>query len=158
MPPPSALRRMAPWLRYWLLSDKYGSIKAIYNIYIIIQGRKQNEGQKDLHILTSDLATRSLHLTLSCHDYHLCQIIFKSHHAIQNYGPDTKGFNRAYAERLIANCGLDLWSSNIVFALVALDTILVWLSFVPNNFQIPPCKTKLWARHKKVSSGPIYKS
>ena len=27
--------------------------------------------------------------TLSCHDDHLCQIIFKSHHAWLSYGPDT---------------------------------------------------------------------
>ena len=33
MPPPSALSKMAPWLRYWLLSDNYSSTKAdLYNI------------------------------------------------------------------------------------------------------------------------------
>ena len=33
MPPPSALSKMAPRLRYWLLSDNYRSIKAdLYNI------------------------------------------------------------------------------------------------------------------------------
>ena len=33
MPPPSALSKMAPRLRYWLLSDYYRSIKAdLYNI------------------------------------------------------------------------------------------------------------------------------
>ena len=33
MPPPSALSKMAPWLRYWLLSDNYRSIKAdLFNI------------------------------------------------------------------------------------------------------------------------------
>ena len=33
MPPPSALGKMAPWLRYWLLSDNNRSIKAdLYNI------------------------------------------------------------------------------------------------------------------------------
>ena len=33
MPPPSVLSKMAPWLRYWLLSDNYRSIKAdLYNI------------------------------------------------------------------------------------------------------------------------------
>ena len=34
MPPPSALSKMAPWLRYWLLSGNYRSIiKAdMYNI------------------------------------------------------------------------------------------------------------------------------
>ena len=39
MPPPSALSKMAPWLRYWLLSDNYRSIKAdLYNI------KETNEG------------------------------------------------------------------------------------------------------------------
>ena len=28
IPPSSALSKMAPWLRYWLLSDNYRSIKA----------------------------------------------------------------------------------------------------------------------------------
>ena len=33
MLPPSALSKMAPWLRYWLLSDNYRCIKAdLYNI------------------------------------------------------------------------------------------------------------------------------
>ena len=33
MPPPSALSKMALWLRYWLLSGNYRSIKAdLYNI------------------------------------------------------------------------------------------------------------------------------
>ena len=33
MPPPSALSKMVPWLRYWLLSDNYRSIKAeLYDI------------------------------------------------------------------------------------------------------------------------------
>ena len=27
--------------------------------------------------------------TSSCHDNHLCQIIFKSHHVLLSYGPDT---------------------------------------------------------------------
>ena len=32
MPPTSALSKMALWLRYWLLSDNYSSIKAdLYN-------------------------------------------------------------------------------------------------------------------------------
>ena len=33
MPPHSAFSKMAPWLKYWLLSDNYISIKAdLYNI------------------------------------------------------------------------------------------------------------------------------
>ena len=32
MPPPSALSKMALWLRYWLLSDNYRPIQAdVYN-------------------------------------------------------------------------------------------------------------------------------
>ena len=39
MPPPSALSKIALWLRYWLLSDNYWSIKAdLYNI------EENNEG------------------------------------------------------------------------------------------------------------------
>ena len=38
MPPPSALSKMALWLRYWLLSDNYRSIKAdLYNIEEIMR-------------------------------------------------------------------------------------------------------------------------
>ena len=37
--PPSALSKMAPWLRYWLFTDNYRSIKAdLYNI------KETNEG------------------------------------------------------------------------------------------------------------------
>ena len=33
MPPPCALSEMVPWLRYWLLSDYYRSMKAdLYNV------------------------------------------------------------------------------------------------------------------------------
>ena len=33
MPPPSASSKLALWLRYWLLSDNYRSLKAdLYNI------------------------------------------------------------------------------------------------------------------------------
>ena len=33
MPPPIALSKMVPWLRYWLLRDNYRSIKTdLYNI------------------------------------------------------------------------------------------------------------------------------
>ena len=39
MPPPSALSKMAAWLRYWLLSDNYRSIKAdLYNIEATNEG------------------------------------------------------------------------------------------------------------------------
>ena len=40
MPSPSALSKVALWLRYWLLSDNYRSLKAdLYNI------EETNEGQ-----------------------------------------------------------------------------------------------------------------
>ena len=40
MPPPSALSKMPPWSRDWLLSDNYRSIQAdLYNI------EETNEGQ-----------------------------------------------------------------------------------------------------------------
>ena len=54
--------------------------------------------------------------TLSCHDNHLCQIIFKSHHAIQSSGPDKTGFTEAYAQSARANCDLDLWPGNMILA------------------------------------------
>ena len=39
MPPPTALSKMVPWLRYWLISDNYRSTKAdLYNI------KETNEG------------------------------------------------------------------------------------------------------------------
>ena len=51
MPLPSALSKMELWLRYWLLSDNYSSIKAdLYNI------EKTNEGpcrSNDLHLVCS---------------------------------------------------------------------------------------------------------
>ena len=40
MPPPSALSKMALWLRYWLSSDNYRSITADLFIY----RRDMNEG------------------------------------------------------------------------------------------------------------------
>ena len=39
-----------------------------------------------------------VHDISSCHDDHLCQIIFKSHHAWQSYGPNTNSFTEAYAQ------------------------------------------------------------
>ena len=153
MPPPSALRRMV----------HKGNIYIYIYIYIYILYRYTGETTEwrpkrlthiDIWPSNKVLAPDTILSWLSFvpNNFQILSCIYKI------MGRTRKGFNRAYAERLIANCALDLWSCDIVFALVALDTILVWYSFVPNNFQIPPCKTKLWARHKKVSSGPIYKS
>ena len=41
----------------------------------------------DLDFLPSDMVL--VRDTSSCHDDHLCQIIFKSHHVRLSYGPDT---------------------------------------------------------------------
>ena len=41
----------------------------------------------DLHLWPSDMVL--VPDTSSCHDDHLCQIIFKSHHVRLSYGPDT---------------------------------------------------------------------
>ena len=46
---------------------------------------------------------------------------------------------------LSANCDLKLWLSNMV--LTHNTSSRSWWSFVPNNFQIPPCTMKLWVRH-----------
>ena len=56
MPPPSALSKMALWLRYWLLSDNYRSIKAdLYNIEETKEGpcrskRLAFSSQSNLHV------------------------------------------------------------------------------------------------------------
>ena len=45
MPPPSALSKMAPYLRYWLLSNNYKSIKAdLYNIEETNEGPCRSKG------------------------------------------------------------------------------------------------------------------
>ena len=47
MPLPSALSKMTLWLRYWLLSDNYRSIKA--DLYNIKETMRDHVDQKDLH-------------------------------------------------------------------------------------------------------------
>ena len=49
-----------------------------------------------------------LHDTLFCHDDHLYQIIFKSHHAWQSYGSDMNKLHLGYAQCLRTDCDLDL--------------------------------------------------
>ena len=51
MPPASALSKMALWLRYWLLSDNYRSIKA--DLYNIERQMRDHADQKDLHLVCS---------------------------------------------------------------------------------------------------------
>ena len=76
--------------------------------------------------------------TLSCHDNHLCQIIFKSHHAIQSSGPDKNRFHWS----LCTKCKSKLWPWSLTWQYDSCmgDILLSW-----NYFQIPPCRTKLWA-------------
>ena len=54
--------------------------------------------------------------TSSCHDYYLCQIILKSHHSVQSYGPDTNIFIIAYVQSLHAKCNLILQARDMIFA------------------------------------------
>ena len=51
MPPPSALSKMALWLRYWLLSDNCKSIQA--DLYNIEETMRDHVDQKDLHSVCS---------------------------------------------------------------------------------------------------------
>ena len=46
---PSALSKMALWLRYWLFSDNYRSLKA--DLYNIEEMMRDHVGQKDLHLV-----------------------------------------------------------------------------------------------------------
>ena len=51
MPPPSALSKMALWLRYWLLSDNYRAIKA--DLYNVEETMSDHVDQKDLYLVCS---------------------------------------------------------------------------------------------------------
>ena len=51
MAPPSALSKIAPRLRYWLLSDNYRSIKA--DLYDIEETMRDHVDQQDLHLVCS---------------------------------------------------------------------------------------------------------
>ena len=51
MPLPSALSKMAPWLRYLLLSDNYSSIKA--DLYNIKETNWDHLDQQDLYLVCS---------------------------------------------------------------------------------------------------------
>ena len=58
MPPPSALSKMALWLRYWILADNYRSIKAdLYNI--------EETGKKRLFIPYKTVAINSFVKTIT---------------------------------------------------------------------------------------------
>ena len=52
--------------------------------------------------------------TSSCHDNHLCQIIFKSHLHNKVMGRTRKCFTEVYAQSLNADCDLVLWPSDMV--------------------------------------------
>ena len=51
MSPPSALSKMALWLRYWLVSDNYRFIKA--DLYIIAETMRDHVDQQDLYLVRS---------------------------------------------------------------------------------------------------------
>lgn len=69
--------------------------------------------------------------TWSCHD-HLCYISLKSHHA----GQSQHIFTTSYVRSL----SFDLSASNYAFAHLTCSCRDHW----SNNFQFPPCRTKLW--------------
>ena len=65
MPPPSALSKMALWLRHWLLSDNYRSIKA--DLYNIEETKRDHVDQKDLHLVCSQTEDMSMKQTCFHH-------------------------------------------------------------------------------------------
>ena len=70
MPPPSALSKMALWSRYWLLSDKYRSIKEdSYNI------EETNEGPcRSTRLAFSLQSNPGMNIKQTCFhdDFHHC--------------------------------------------------------------------------------------
>ena len=87
MPPPSALSKMASWLRHWLLSDYYRSIKAdLYNI------EETNEGP-----------CRSTRLAFSVQSN-------------LGYEYETNMFSLSPIHSISLNYDLDLYASNMIFA------------------------------------------
>ena len=80
--------------------------------------------------------------TLSWLDDHLCQIIFKSHHAGWHYGLNMRC--------LCTNCECGLWHWPLTYwhGSYTRHFVWSWLSFLPNNFQIPPIfEMRLWVGH-----------
>ena len=69
--------------------------------------------------------------------------------------PQTQtGFTDIYAQSLSADCDLDLWPSDMV--LVHNTSSCPDNQLFLNHFQILPCITKLWVRHKQVSLKSMY--
>ena len=111
MPPPSALSKMAPWLRYCLFSGNYRSIiKAdLYNI------EETNEGPcrstRLAFSLQSNLGYEYDMIfvcnTSSYHYNHLCHI-FINPNTDDSYGQTQTGFTEIYAQSLSADCDIDL--------------------------------------------------
>ena len=44
----------------------------------------------------------------SCHDNHLCHIIYKSQHRLPSYGHTRTGITEIYAKKLSADCDRDM--------------------------------------------------
>ena len=97
----------------------------------------------DLDLWPSDIVLA--HDTSSCHDYHLCHIIFKSHHAIQSYMLDINRFHWSLCTMF--KCKLWPWPLTYQYGSCMQHVVLSWWSFVPYYFLIPWCRTKLWAGH-----------
>ena len=65
MPPPNAWSKMALWLRYWLLSDNYRSVKA--DLYNIEETMRDHVDQKDLHLVCSQIQDTNMKQTCFHH-------------------------------------------------------------------------------------------
>ena len=52
--------------------------------------------------------------TSSCHDNHLCHIIYKSQHRCSSYRQTQTGFTEIYGQSLNADCDIDLWPNDMV--------------------------------------------
>lgn len=78
-------------------------------------------------------------------------IILKSRHAGQSNGPN---MNRDF------HCSLRMkfkvWTMTLNFEpgtwFCMWCIILSWQLFLPNNFDLPPCRSKIWAEHEYVSN------
>ena len=81
-----------------------------------------------------------------------CQTVLKFHHEGQTYRSD-KNICR-YS--LCTKFTLPWHSSKRNVFCMRNITLFRW-SCMPNNFQIPPCRTKLWVEHEFVTHKPLNK-
>ena len=69
-------------------------------------------------------------------------------------GRTQTGFIEAYAQKVSANCDLDLLPSGMV---LVLNTLSCHANHCAEFFQIPPCITKLWIGHKQILLKSMHK-